>query len=384
MLLSLLFQEYYESIQDLEYMPGDEVTDEMKFKIDLELNKYPKLKELVGNSEKKYVIYGQYPYGSEYSEIEKKLNITRDEREEICKRLLEYETDSEPLPQLLERVSELTPWFDPTGMLLREPSLDVDSRRKIREIVMNPPLRTLKANTSRFALGGVLLYEGNEYALEQVNHILTIYPRLMEWNYKDKIYYEFFSMLSEMKVYDKLMQLGFDPEHEPDVPGTPSKPDFSIDFNGTTYFIEVKCRFESFEEGASFMGMSDYIPQAGFISVDDPTRKTTHVVVTAILDQIRKWESANLEIPVILIIETRFDFLGTSLIVDTANLPNMIYEKSEGKYSNIPQNMKGILLFSSNIDRLKHSVQFYSLNNCNNEFIEKIKCMFKKDEYKQT
>ncbi len=95
-------------------------------------------------------------------------------------------------------------------------------------------------------------------------------------------------MFSEMKIYDQLTQLGFDSEHEPDVPGTNSKPDFSIDFNGTTYFIEIKCRFESFEEGASFMGMSDYIPQAGFLSIDDPTRKTSRVVVTAILDQIKK------------------------------------------------------------------------------------------------
>ncbi len=191
MMLSDIFRAYDALMQDDQYMPGDTVTDEMKSKIDLELDKYPKLKGLV-NNKKKYKIFAPYPYGSEYSEIEKKLNGTRDEREKICKRLLEYETDSEPLPQLLEHVLKLAPWFDPAGILLEQTSLDVDSRRKIQTIVMNPPLRKLKASTSRFALGGVLLYEGNEYALEQVNHFLTIYPRLSEWNYKDKIFDEFF------------------------------------------------------------------------------------------------------------------------------------------------------------------------------------------------
>lgn len=372
-MLSYIFRAYDEQIQDDQYMPGDEVTDEMKSIIDTELDKYPKLKELVNNSEKKYVIYAPYPYRSEYSEIEKKLNVTRDEREDICKRLLEYETDSEPLPQLLEHVLELAPGFDPAGMLLTETSLDAESRRKIQEIVMNPPLRKLKASTSRFALGGVLLYEGpeHEHALEQVNHFLTIYPRLMEWNYTDKIYDEFFSMLSEMKIYDQLRQLDFDPEHEPDVPGTNSKPDFSIDFNDTTYFIEVKYRFDSFEEGASFMGMSKDPPQARFMSVDDPTRKTSRLVVTAILDQISKWESVAGDIPVILIIETRFDFLGTSLNVDNANLPQMICEYSKGNRSNIPYNLKGILIFNCNSGQRPNGV-FYPLNNCDDGFTNKI------------
>lgn len=375
-MLSLIFRAYDDEMQDDQYMPGDKVTDEMKSIIDTELDKYPKLKELVNNGEKKYVIYAQYPYRSEYSELKKKIDSTRDEREEICKRLLEYETDSESLPQLLEHVLELAPWFDHADLLfsdmsLTDSSLDAESRRKIQEIVMNPPLRKLKASTSRFALGGVLLYGENEHALEQVNHFLTIYPRLSEWNYTDKIFYEFFSMCSEMKVYDQLKKLGFDPEHEPEVPKTDSKPDFSIDFNGTTYFIEVKCRFESFEEGASIMGMSEYIPQAGFLSIDDPTRKTSRLVVTAILDQIKKWESATQEIPVILIIETRFDILGTSLNVDNANLPQMICEYSKGNRSNIPYNIKGILIFNCNSGQRPNGV-FYPLNNCDDGFTNKI------------
>ena len=375
-MLSYIFRAYDEQIQDDQCMLGNTVTDEIKSKIDTELDKYPKLKELVNNSEKKYVIYAPYPYGSEYSEIEKKLNSTRDEREEICKRLLEYETDLESLPQLLEHVLKLAPWFDHadllfSDMLLTETSLDAESRRKIQEIVMNPPLRKLKADTSRVALGGVLYYGGFEHTLEQVNHFLTIYPRLMEWNYTDKIYDEFFSMCSEMKVYDQLKKLGFDPEHEQEVPGTDSKPDFSINFNGTTYFIEVKCRFESFEEGASFMGMSEYISQTGFMSVDEPTRKTSRLVVTAILDQINKWESVAGDIPVILIIETRFDFLGTSLNVDIANLPQMICEYSKGNRSNIPYNLKGILIFNCNYEQSPNGV-FYSLNNCDDGFTKKI------------
>ncbi len=247
---------------------------------------------------------------------------------------------------------------------------------------MNPPLRKLKASTSRFALGGVLFSEKpeHEHALEQVNHFLTIYPRLMEWNYTDKIFDEFFSMLSEMKIYDQLRQLDLDPEHEPDVPNTASKPDFSIDFNDTTYFIEIKCRFESFEEGASFMGMSKDLPQARFMSLDNATGKTTGVVVTAILDQIKNWESATLEIPVILVIETTFDFLGTSLIVDTANLPNMICEFGKGNYSNIPQNLKGILLFDCNSKR-HPKVVFYPINNCDDRFTKKISSMFTQDKY---
>lgn len=380
MMLSYIFRAYDKQMQDDQYVPGDEVTDEMKSIIDTEFDKYQKLKELVNNSEKKYVIYAPYPYGSEYSEIEKKLQDTRDERERICKRLLEYETDSEPLLQLLEHVLELTPWFDPAGMLLTETSLDAESRRKIQEIVMNPPLRELKAATSRFALGGVLYYGGFEQTLELVNHFLTIYPRLIEWNYTDKIYDEFFSMCSEMKVYDQLKKLGFDPEHEKDVPGTNSKPDFSIDFNGTTYFIEVKCRFESFEEEASFMGMSEYIPQTGFISVDDPTRKTSRLVVTAILDQINKWESVAGDIPVILIIETRFDFLGTSLNVDIANLPQMICKYSKGNHPNIPYNLKGILLFGCNSGQ-GPKVVFYPLNNCDARLTKEISSVFTQDKY---
>ncbi len=131
MMLSDIFRAYDDEMQDDQYMPGDEVTDEMKFKIDTELDKYQKLKELVNNSEKKYVIYAPYPYLDKYHKIEKKLNGTRDERENICKRLLEYETDSEALPQLLEPVLNLAPWFDPAGRLLEQISLDVDSRRKI-------------------------------------------------------------------------------------------------------------------------------------------------------------------------------------------------------------------------------------------------------------
>lgn len=385
----LLKREYDEQNQDDQYVSGDEVTDEMKFKIDTELDKYSKLKELVNNNKKKYKKYASYPYRLEYDEIEKKINGTRDEREKICKRLLEYETDSEPLPQLLDQVLKLAPWFDRSGILTTCTSLNVESREMIQTIVMNPPFRKWEVNTSRSALGGVLLDGGFGHTLELVNHFLTIYPRLMEWNYTDKIFDEFFSMSSEMKIYDQLSQLGFDPEHESDVPGTDSKPDFSIKFNGTPYFIEVKYRFGSFEEEMSFMGMSDYIQQAGFISLDDPTRKTSRVVVTAILDQIKKWESATGDTPVILVIETGFDVLETSLNVDTAILTKLICQYSKGSYSDIPQNLKGILLFDCNSYAKRNSgrypaLVFYPLNNCDERFTTKISSMFTQDEYLQS
>ncbi len=58
----------------------------------------------------------------------------------------------------------------------------------------------------------------------------------------------------------------------------------------------------------------------------------------------------------------------------------MICEYSKGNRSNIPYNLKGILLFDCN-SKGRPKVVFYPLNNCDDRVTKKISSVFTQDKY---
>lgn len=325
--------------------------------IDSELERYPNLKNLIGDDPNRYEKYRPYLYKTEFSSFKERIQNIHSQCESLRDRLL---SGNEDVPTLLREEVSAIPWF--RWYLVYSGSLAPDDPGMVAQIsdhllYDSPDLDKIHYESETFALGGIILnsvYSDERQMfkriLTDVENLLGAYPVLRSQSYKQKLCREFQEMHAEMKVYDQLVHLGYFPVHEPQISGTSAKPDFVInDENQDNYFIEVKYRHESFEEILQSYGLSEYLLQTDYIDPNDDTRKTLDVIASAILNQISKWNNAAIDTPVILIVEIGpFQaFPRNQLNLDCEHLVERLRERSHNSSVTIPHNLIGVILFSS-------------------------------------
>lgn len=207
-------------------------------------------------------------------------------------------------------------------------------------------------DSSMCDIGHLLLHSneaGNPF-LDLVESIFAKYPPIQA-KYADKLCEKFFPTLSEIKVYDRLCNAGFTPEIEFPITtvingnDTPSNADFSIMYEGKRYFLEVKLVGSSFQDELAHSGLPARYPQTGFVDpltgvYDNQTYeqyKTENTIMGAIESQVSKWARSNYTtVPIILMLELVYDYLGISYIVDFNRIARRVA---------IPPNLAGAFLF---------------------------------------
>ena len=379
---------------------------EFKELIDIQLSHYPKLNELVGNDNKRYTFYRPYMYDTkehpQLSTFRKKIEDSRPQLDKYCEQLRNCPPEKlnrSVVTSIFENARKIAPWLDWSkiynGQCSEHPSKEL-IEQICEHLSTDPSLDDVRLGSEIIALGGVLSESKSDGYFRQylldIESFLKKYPIFSGDAYKKKICLEFLDVYAEMKVYDQLVNMGFDPEHEPEVCKAGSKPDFRIyDSDGNPYFIEVKCRYESFDEVLQSFGYSEHLPQTRFMALDDDTRKSLDVIISPIGGQITKWNSALPDVPTILVVESRADFFGLSLNIKEEHFKQRLQEKLGLKIAEIPGNLKAVVIFSCSTylkregmgDKKYPVLAVYPLGQWENELLDKLKNMFTQPEYQR-
>lgn len=373
-------------------------TDEQKQIIDKKLQSYPNLKQLIEHDDKHYSLDNENIYNHEIDELTTKIASANEFCKTLIPKLMDENITGEKFRNLLEDAYSHVPWFNwseiYSGQVPHNP--DNTLRQKIcnqlREV---PSIENILRNGIPSLIGGILLYSNDESWDDFTTLLISLekilekhHTHIISSNYSTKLLDDFFATYAELLVYDKLVSLEYSPEHEPTLRGTGVKPDFKVKLSEhQECFVEIKCRYSSFEEILQFEGLSRFLPETGFVNPDESTRKTLDVIISALEQQIIPLNSACPNTPAYLIILVLHNIMDMSLNVDSESLLSRWNErrKNAGEDTNvqIPDNLKGIglidyneLLKSEKIDDYLDVLRVYHINDTNIRLLEELKETF--------